>query len=591
MVTLTGSINFGAFLSGYYPSGECFIIAVDGTHHAIALHSGQVDVGCAETNSVIYTVLSADWETGLTDRYGVIGSEFEIAHVIGCPGTPDFIILGQGGNSQTGNEEVIGLRYRVNSAASVEIVGGYRYTHDDFPAITWLSGAQSSPVAQSVIGDRVYYVIDYGQFFTNFSEQLTWLPLDADGIDLGANGWGNQRTTLPSSMGATSFWGVGARNYTKQAAIYEHASGIGVFAFHSISEGETEGTLYHTVVNPTAHTTTGMSDVSSSFGIPFADETLQIDGGAGGLADEYQAPDINVLSDGRLELLFMRGDSDDNSFIRVRRYVMNNDLSGITALSTLTFDLTALSITTYEASFGYREGGVIHWMIKAADHFYFGSSSVASPGGDDECGAEDEADELTTEIEWPKCDFVPASINVEVVSPSISPGRSFTGIEQLIQPDAGHWRITYSSIPIRSKADALRWRGIESALSGRNNPILVHVYEAPLSSTPIVVTASGDYAIGATIVHVVQTAGEDIRAGIHFSDGRWLYRVKRVPDEESAVLTVTIFPPLRAAIADGASLDFNDPVCRCRLETDDGMDVNLELLRFANPSVRFVEDV
>lgn len=211
--------------------------------------------------------------------------------------------------------------------------------------------------------------------------------------------------------------------------------------------------------------------------------------------------------------------------------------------------------------------------------------------GEDEC-AEDFADELQTPITWPKCDLVPTSINIEVVSPTVSPGRSFTGREQIVQPDAGSWRITYGGVPIRTKTHAFQWREIESLLNGRNGSILVQVYEAKLSATPIAVIATNTFPIGATQLEISQSAGADIQAGMQFSAGEWLYRVMRiVEDLGDGVETVAIFPPLREAIAATASLDFNDPHCRCRLERHDSMSVNLELLRFARPSVTFVEDV
>lgn len=211
----------------------------------------------------------------------------------------------------------------------------------------------------------------------------------------------------------------------------------------------------------------------------------------------------------------------------------------------------------------------------------------------DECGEEDEADPLQTALLWPKCELVPGSINVQVVSPSVSPGRSFTGLEQIVQPDAGFWRIILRDIPVKTRAHALKWREIESGLSGRVNPILVPVYEPPLSSEDIV-AESVDASIGAVSLNIIQTAGGEIEPGMHFSTpSGYMHRVltiEPVEVEEIDLFSITIWPPLREELS-GSALEFNDPVCRCRLETDDGMDVNLELLRFASPSVTFVEDV
>ena len=50
-------------------------------------------------------------------------------------------------------------------------------------------------------------------------------------------------------------------------------------------------------------------------------------------------------------------------------------------------------------------------------------------------------------------------------------------------------------------------------------------------------------------------------------------------------------PPLREAVVAGTELNFDDPVCRMRLASDDAMDLELALRRFGNPTVNFLEDV
>jgi hypothetical protein len=191
----------------------------------------------------------------------------------------------------------------------------------------------------------------------------------------------------------------------------------------------------------------------------------------------------------------------------------------------------------------------------------------------DECGAEDEADAAgPCDVEWPACELVPGRISVDVFSPSVSPGRSFSGLEQLIQPDAGHWRITYNDIRISTKAHALRWRAIESALSGRNGTVCVPLYAAKLSGTPIAAIAAGDAGIGQTRLDIEQTAGADIRPGMHFSVGERAYCLATVTQQETGgPITATISPPLREAISAAAELNFNTPRLRCRLERDDSM--------------------
>lgn len=219
-------------------------------------------------------------------------------------------------------------------------------------------------------------------------------------------------------------------------------------------------------------------------------------------------------------------------------------------------------------------------------------STPEETGQVDECGAEDEADALQAAIEWPRCALVPQRISVDIITQTMSPGRAFSGHEQIVQPDPGCFRIIFSGVHIATKTQVLQWRDIETSLNGRNGVILVPVYEGKLSDIPIVATSLNDYPIGQTRIDLMQTAGEIITAGMNFSFGERLYRVKRVNSQETGgPINIAITPPLRAAVAIDDAAEFNNPVCRCRLATDDAMNVNLELLRYANPSVEFHEDV
>jgi hypothetical protein len=73
---------------------------------------------------------------------------------------------------------------------------------------------------------------------------------------------------------------------------------------------------------------------------------------------------------------------------------------------------------------------------------------------------------------------------------------------------------------------------------------------------------------------------------MHFQVGPWVYVLVSGSGTDWRV-----WPPLRAAVTIGTSLNFNDPRLRCRLATDDAMDIMLEHLRFGKPDVRFIEDV
>jgi len=405
MVALTGVIHFGAFpLQGYYGVGHAFIIAVDGTHHVVGkIQSSTVRVGCAETNTVHYIISQTDWRGHIAAQFaGFVGADFTFFHLITCPGTSKFIMLGQGANSFTGRQEVVGLRYVVNAAGNVAVDtnGKYNYWQGDFPAITIMAGTSGMPLGQIVVGDYVYAALDYGSFFTGFAEQILKLPITADGIDVSVQGaWELTRTNLPGAMNTTS-WGS-SRSATKALALFPHSSGgIGLLAYKTIYEGEAAPSkLFYGVVDPVTQTTTvAYQDVSALFDIPWSDESTQFDGGAGNYADVYYSPSVHVLAANRIELMFMRSNSDDTGYLRVRRYVMDDDLTNIQAVDILQFEMTTLSIASYEDSYGYREGGDIHWMIRSNYSFYFGTTAVAVPPEDSEPPPEPEPDDDTVVI-------------------------------------------------------------------------------------------------------------------------------------------------------------------------------------------------
>jgi hypothetical protein len=110
----------------------------------------------------------------------------------------------------------------------------------------------------------------------------------------------------------------------------------------------------------------------------------------------------------------------------------------------------------------------------------------------------------------------------------VSPGRSLNSKERIVQSDAGFWTITYENVPVRTRAEVLLWRSIESKVNGGSGTICVPVYEAPLSDVAVVATASGDADAGDVQLAFVQTAGAAAQAGQHFTAGEWLYRVKSV---------------------------------------------------------------
>jgi len=204
-------------------------------------------------------------------------------------------------------------------------------------------------------------------------------------------------------------------------------------------------------------------------------------------------------------------------------------------------------------------------------------------------------------VPWSPTDetLCPGAITVELVVDTRSGGRSLTNKQQFIQADAGFWRIILHRIRIRSNAEVLAHRTRELQFNGRSGTVLIPVYDrkrapVPPGGVPIVATADDPIAANAVSANIKVTTGTALEPGMQFSTaaGR-LYRLRTVgtPAGSPPIYPVTFRPPVREAIADNAALEFDRPVCLARLENDTAMNVMLDLMRDATPTVPFVEDV
>lgn len=220
-------------------------------------------------------------------------------------------------------------------------------------------------------------------------------------------------------------------------------------------------------------------------------------------------------------------------------------------------------------------------------------------------------------LRWPVGVLRPQNVAFDIAPRSLAGPSSVSGKTQVVSSDAGIWKATFGNVVINRRDRVLTWRGIDTLMEGRLGTILVplcrgyqpvpqesdelslydtvpHSDETPFSDGSkyqgdvISVTALGAVPVRAVSMVVdVEVAG-DIQPGQHFSIEERLYRVRSF-DQDTGELTFR--PPLREAVEDGAELNFDDPVCRMRLATDDAMDLELALRRFGSPTVSFIEDV
>lgn len=221
-------------------------------------------------------------------------------------------------------------------------------------------------------------------------------------------------------------------------------------------------------------------------------------------------------------------------------------------------------------------------------------------------------------IRWPISRLRAQNVAFDIAPRSLAGPSSVSGFTQTVSADAGLWKATLGGIIVKSRAEVLAFRAIANLLEGRLGTILIPLCRAyqPVPDgavedglydevphdddtlfdddtgyvgTVIDVVAAAPAAVRAVSMTVTVNYAGDIEPGQHFSlgDGR-LYRVRTFDADTGAM---TFRPPLREAVLAGDRLEFDDPVLRCRLASDDAMNLELSLRRFGSPSVAFVEDL
>lgn len=226
-------------------------------------------------------------------------------------------------------------------------------------------------------------------------------------------------------------------------------------------------------------------------------------------------------------------------------------------------------------------------------------------------------------IRWP-CEVLrPTSVAFDIASRSLAAPASVSGVTQVVSTDAGLWKATYGGLVVKSRNAVIAHRAIAALLEGRLGSILVPTCRAyqpiPEGFTATTAaalldevphdddaefdddtgysgsTASIELAANAPARAVSATVtiayGGELEPGQFFSIGERLYRLRTVFYFSPTSAAITFRPPLREAASAGDYVEIDDPVCRMRLASDDAMDLELSLRRFASPTVNFIEDI
>lgn len=212
-------------------------------------------------------------------------------------------------------------------------------------------------------------------------------------------------------------------------------------------------------------------------------------------------------------------------------------------------------------------------------------------------------------IVWPRKILPPHDPMFHLAPMNISGPVSQDGAADVIASDYGFWRATYGGVVVTTRDRVVTWNAIDAMLEGRLGTILVpycssyqplpvkrsvvphsdgttHSDGTGYLSGSVEVWASGAALAGATSITVDVVVADDVQPGMKFSIGERLYRVKSLVGN-----VLTFRPPLRDPVAAGAELNFDNPVCRMRLATDNEMELSLDGNRRSMPTVNFIEDL
>jgi hypothetical protein len=207
---------------------------------------------------------------------------------------------------------------------------------------------------------------------------------------------------------------------------------------------------------------------------------------------------------------------------------------------------------------------------------------------------------------------------------SVSGGVALNGEEQNVFGENMRWRAR-GKIYFRNNDQVLRGRALFDKLQGRAGTIYVPTFDGKRVSWPVDtwgrtlhpgftrrreldgtefedpkiptaselnVTVQTDAALRATSVEVTVTQGGVLLPGQYFSRLGNLYRIRSItsgPDSGGGY-TLSILPPLRAALTASQVLNFTRPVCEMRQASDDQGIKELQSLRFAELTLEFIEN-
>jgi hypothetical protein len=220
-------------------------------------------------------------------------------------------------------------------------------------------------------------------------------------------------------------------------------------------------------------------------------------------------------------------------------------------------------------------------------------------------------------IAWPRSDLPYRSAMFARRFLSRSGGQTITGVEQVVSSSSEYWIATIG-FRIRNSAQILAYRALQAQQWGRAAQWIIPACPrigVPAAPPAYDVSWSDDWADdfstgpaptiippgeGALVTALAAVGARSVtfkfadpaftpQAGMFFSIGDRLYSIGTVTLVGTRTYTVTFAPSLRAAAPIDSVVEFTSPRCLMRLVEDNAGQLDLDMLRFSDQTLNFVE--
>lgn len=204
-----------------------------------------------------------------------------------------------------------------------------------------------------------------------------------------------------------------------------------------------------------------------------------------------------------------------------------------------------------------------------------------------------------TATSWPIDTLSPESYNWRIAGKTVVGGQTVSGYVQTgVFGGGGFWSLELDRIAVYTAAEHLALRTMQAVLDGGATPVIIAIpdYAVMVNVTPqpTNVTNYGSAALGATSIVINVTAGPPMTAGYVFSvndaDGNpRRHEIVSASPAGGDHYNVTIRPPLRSAVSNGAALDFLTPGCVMKIADPASIYCKMLTGRFGEISPTFIE--